>query len=110
MRKEGLISCLERGIKWFFVVSLVGFVLLLFSCGDSKESVYSSNGEQIYFSGTSERGTEISVEGMTGNDHMVCAGCHGPDGKGRSIRMMEEEIKSTDIRYKFLTAKEHIHG
>lgn len=120
MRKEGLIAYLDREIKWLLVVSFAGFVLLLSGCGDSKEPIdknantkektYGSNGEQIYFSRSSVRGTKIIAEGMSLNDNVTCAGCHGPDGKGGSIRMTGEEIKATDIRYKSLTSKEHIHG
>lgn len=51
---------------------------------------FSSNGERIYFTGTSERNTAIVFAG--GGMHMQmmggsCASCHGADRRG-GIRMM----------------------
>ena len=52
-------------------------------------SSFSSNGEQIYFTGVSKRNSEIQSDG---GGHMkmmggACASCHGADRRG-GIRMM----------------------
>ena len=71
------------------VITSIGLVLLG-ACSDSmhtsyfKES-YSSNGERIYLTGQSSRGTQIRVVG--GHHHMQmhgggCATCHGGDREG----------------------------
>ncbi len=59
--------------------------------GGAFPASYSSNGERIYFTGTSASGDPVSHTG--GNMHMrmmggSCATCHGSDRQGR--RMMPE--------------------
>ena len=71
------------------VITSIGLVLLG-ACSDSmhtsyfKES-YSSNGERIYLTGQSNRGTQIRA--VSGHHHMQmhgggCATCHGGDREG----------------------------
>ena len=71
--------------------SIIGIALVLLSaCSDSmhtnySKDSYSSNGERIYLTGQSNRGTQIRVVG--GHHHMQmhgggCATCHGGDREG----------------------------
>ncbi len=100
-------------VRWGILLG-VG-LLILSGCamtGRGGESVdsgrqYRSNGEQIYFAGTSQRGTTITSDrrmGMT-----TCASCHGPDGRGGQGRMMMRSFSAPDIRYMTLTAEEVEH-
>jgi mono/diheme cytochrome c family protein len=69
----------------------------------------SSNGRQIYFTATSQRGTPISSDmgmGMMGNGMVACAGCHGPDGRGGHVQLMMRAFDAPDIRYKALTSEQ----
>lgn len=72
---------------------------------------YDSNGEQIYFAGTSRTGPPITFEmgGMhrMGPRSMGCADCHGADGRGGQVTMMMTTIQAPDIRYPTLTEGEH---
>jgi cytochrome c553 len=96
--------------------------LLLTACGLLKpitssngtgwgNGVFDSNGERIYFTATSEGGTDISYSGgpssngwMMMNGQLACVSCHGPDGRGgvHSMGMMQE-MDAKDIRWKTLT-------
>jgi hypothetical protein len=74
-------------------------------------SAFDSNGERIYFTATSERGTEITYAGgpsstgwmMGGGGQLACASCHGPDGLGgvHSMGMMQT-MDAKDIRWSVL--------
>jgi cytochrome c oxidase subunit II len=72
---------------------------------------FASNGERIYFTGTSQSGPPITAEtqGMhrMGAGRMACASCHGPDGRGGTVRMMMGQFEAPDIRYSTLTEEEH---
>jgi cytochrome c oxidase subunit 2 len=120
--KGGEIGMIRNWISFL----LIGFALCLLSCGRSSDSdqqvlspagkSFNSNGEQIYFTGTSRRRTPISSEErmgmmgmMRGRDHLACVDCHGSDGKGGTVEMMMMSFKAPDIRYKVLASKEHIH-
>jgi mono/diheme cytochrome c family protein len=73
---------------------------------------YGSNGEQIYFTATSQRGTPITSDmgvGMMGGGRIACANCHGPDGRGGRVRVMMNSFVAPDIRYKTLTAEKMEH-
>jgi hypothetical protein len=73
--------------------------------------VFSSNGERIYFTATSERGTAITYTGgpksngwmMGGGGRLTCASCHGTDGRGgvHSMGMMQV-MDAKDIRWSVL--------
>lgn len=97
--------------------------LLIMNCGrtskqnegseENASSSFNSNGEQIYFTATSQRGDPITFEmmgmmHMQGN-HLACVNCHGQDGRGRSVSMMMGSFETPDIRYKTLTSPEHVH-
>ena len=70
------------------------------------QGVFTSNGEQIYFTATSDRGTDITYTAgpsstgwmMTGGQ-LTCASSHGTDGKGGIHRMgLMEAMKAPEIR------------
>ncbi|MCJ7683105.1 MAG: cytochrome c [Desulfobacteraceae bacterium] len=71
---------------------------------------FSSNGEQIYFTATSERGTAIAYTSGPGsnnwmmmNGQLTCASCHGPNGQGGKHSMgMMQEMDAEDIRWSVL--------
>ncbi|MDI6716236.1 MAG: cytochrome c [Actinomycetota bacterium] len=72
---------------------------------------FTSNGEQIFFTGTSSRDTITTTGGpvwfqMHGGG---CATCHGPDGRGGQVVMMGS-FRAPDITYKTLTSQEHGNG
>ncbi len=109
----------EKKTSWWLVVGggvLVG--LLLIAClalvlkftGPTVGGGYRSNGEQICFTATSQRGTPIVPDtgrGMMGGGMTTCASCHGPDGRGGQVRMMMRVFEASDIRYRTLTSAEH---
>ena len=74
-----------------------------------RSSDFSSNGERIYFTATSDSGKPIYASTGQMNMHggmISCANCHGPDGKGRAGRMMMWYFEAPDIRYSSLTNDE----
>jgi len=117
----------ERKTPWWLIVGggvLVG--LLLVAClglalwgltwawwpGGAGPTGYRSNGEQIYFTATSQRGTPITSDmgmGMMRGGMITCASCHAPDGRGGRVRMMMRVFESPDIRYQTLTSEEMEH-
>ncbi|MHB8772772.1 MAG: c-type cytochrome [Syntrophales bacterium] len=74
------------------------------------EGAFRSNGERIYFTATSERGTPITYAGgpayggwMMMGGRLACVSCHGPDGKGgRHAMGMMGVMDAKDIRWKTL--------
>ena len=90
----------------------------------AQQQKFASNGERIYFTATSDRGTKITAtgvswsEGMMGNGGMMgnstergvmgngfltCASCHGSDGRGGVQPMMGMQIMNVpDIRWSAL--------
>lgn len=79
---------------------------------------FGSNGERIYFTATSARGTAITYTGgpasnggmmgggMMGNGRFACVSCHGTNGKGgqQSMGMMQgTDVK--DIRWSTLQSE-----
>jgi len=90
----------------------------------AQQQKFASNGERIYFTATSDRGTNITVtgvslsngmmgnggmmdngtqRGMMGNSFLTCASCHFSDGRGGEHTMMGmQTMKSADIRWSAL--------
>jgi len=71
---------------------------------------FQSNGERIYFTATSERGTEITYTGGPGSSgwmmmggRLACVSCHGPYGRGGKHNMgMMYVMDAKDIRWSVL--------
>ncbi len=77
---------------------------------------FRSNGERIYYTGTSVNGPISyrggSFGGMMGGGGMMsgrlaCADCHGPDARGGRHVMMMTVMDAPDIRWSTLTAEDH---
>lgn len=112
----------ENKTRWVIVVGggvLAG--LLLVAClalilrftAPTTGGGYRSNGEQIYFTATSQRGTPITSDasmGMMRSGMLTCATCHGADGRGGQVRVMMRVFEAPDIRYQTLTSEEHGEG
>ncbi|TET35976.1 MAG: hypothetical protein E3J69_04325 [Anaerolineales bacterium] len=70
-----------------------------------------SNGERIYFTATTERGTRIrsrsgsAFDGMMGRQ--TCASCHGSDGQGGAHIMHMQAMDAPDITWEMLSSLEH---
>lgn len=106
------------------IALLVGVIaLLLAGCAISNRPMgfggtawgvgaFSSNGERIYFTATSDRGTAITYSGgpvsngwmmMGSGGRLACASCHGPDGRGGRHSMgMMQVMDAKDIRWSTL--------
>ncbi len=98
--------------------------LLLAACASRPQSVgssgtawgtgaFRSNGERIYFTATSERGTAITYTSgpassgwMMGDGRLACASCHGPNGRGGVHNMdMMRTMNAKDIRWSALQSE-----
>ena len=74
---------------------------------------FSTNGERIFFTATSDRGTAITYTGgpvsnswMMGGGQLACASCHGTDGKGGVHNMgMMQTMDAKDIRWSVLQSE-----
>jgi Cytochrome c len=74
---------------------------------------FRSNGERIYFTATSERGTAITYTSgpasngwMMGDGQLACASCHGPNGRGGAHNMgMMQTMTAKDIRWSALQSE-----
>ncbi|MEA5534789.1 cytochrome c [Crocosphaera sp. XPORK-15E] len=114
--------------------SFLAFIiaLLIVTCASHPQSVVSSqtntfrsNGERIYFTSMSDRGTNItytggvdssgmmggssggmmggSSGGMMGSGYLTCASCHGPNGRGGIHTMTGmQTMNAPDIRWSAL--------
>ncbi|MDP1809678.1 MAG: cytochrome c [Actinomycetota bacterium] len=77
--------------------------------GGARPSSFSSNGERIYYTATSDSGDNISASmgGMTmASPMMSCVNCHGQDGQGGRVSMPMGTFTAADITYKQLTQRE----
>lgn len=77
---------------------------------------FASNGEQIYYTGTSRTGPPITAQMPDGfgmgmmNDRFACVDCHGENGEGGTLRMMMNTVIVPNIQYEHLTGGEHSEG
>jgi hypothetical protein len=77
------------------------------------KGAFRSNGERIYFTATSERGTEITYTDGPGSSvwmmmegRLACVSCHGPYGQGGKHSMgMMQVMDSKDIRWSVLQSE-----
>jgi len=66
---------------------------------------YASLGERIYLTGRDASGDAIPRSGLPVSEDFLmmggggCASCHGPDGRGGTIGMMQGSVTTPDIRY-----------
>ncbi len=93
--------------------------LLLTACMGGWRSISTptsaSNGERIYFTATNEQGERLTYSGGPAfggmgmmNSRLICAACHGADGRGGVHRMHMLVMDAPDIRWATLAAeKEH---
>lgn len=79
-------------ISLIFLVSCNGGPIHNASTGNSQSVEFTSNGEGIYFTGTSASGSPINARGGDGAMSMHrqmhgggCASCHGADRKGQRL-------------------------
>ena len=63
-------------------------------------------GERIFLAAANANGRLIPRSGGSGmmGSAEVCANCHGPDARGRTIQVMMGQIQTPDIRWSTLTA------
>lgn len=97
------------------------FVLLLTACAPRTQpngtawgtGAFNSNGERIYFTATSDRGSPItytggptSGRGMMMGGELACVSCHGPSGQGGKHNMgMMQVMDAKDIRWSTLAGE-----
>jgi len=89
--------------------------LLAAACGSFRQvqpdvgKANAADGERIYFTATSERGSQIAYRGgpdlggMMMGTYLTCAACHGPDGGGGAHWMHMRSMVSPDIRISALS-------
>lgn len=76
------------------------------------DGAFASNGERIYFTGTSERSGDIDYSGgpdagmMMMGGQLSCASCHGPSARGGRHQMHMETMDAPNIRWDALAAHE----
>lgn len=72
---------------------------------------FESNGERIYFTASSDRGTAITYTGgppyggMMMGGPLACVSCHGPDGRGGPHTMHMWVMDAPDIRWATLAGE-----
>ena len=78
---------------------------------------FASNGEQIYYTGTSRTGPPITFQMHDGygmpmmRGQMACVDCHGENGEGGTLSMMMMgTVEVPTIQYNRLTGEEHSEG
>jgi len=106
------------------VILVIGLLLVALFLGFTRFSPhgtawapgsFSSNGERIYFSASSERGTRITSSGgpssgMMSKGILACASCHGTNAKGGKHLMHMQIMDAPNIRWSKLgheEGKEH---
>lgn len=107
------------------ILLMMGVSLILAACSSLLQSSSlpqiddtpnAENGEQIYFTSTSQRGGRISytggpaLGGMMMGSYLTCASCHGPTGQGGRHTMHMTVMDAPDIRYVELAGEMEEHG
>lgn len=102
----------------YYILILLAVGLLLVACNGDEvlspgtragtawgDGAFTSNGEGIYFTGTSERSGDIDytggpdIGGMMMGGRLACASCHGPDARGGEHVMHMEVMDAPNIRW-----------
>lgn len=107
------------------VIGLVGLVLVAtFSAwtspgasfapfGRNRAQTFGSPGERIFLSGADASGNVIPRSTPSMYSMMFgqegCAGCHGRDGRGGTVRAMMGGFETPDIRWSALTSAQGAH-
>lgn len=84
--------------------------------GDWGVGSYDSNGERIYFTGTTAAGERVdysggpSFGGMMMGSRLSCAACHGDDGRGGTHTMHMDVMDAPDIRLTALQGELEEHA
>jgi mono/diheme cytochrome c family protein len=102
---------------WRRGLALLVAGVLVVACGNTDrfgtawgDGAFESNGERIYFTATSERGTEIdstggpSPGGMMMGGRLSCGSCHGTDARGGLHTMHMDVMEAPNIRWVALTS------
>lgn len=96
--------------------------LLAASCGSFGQvqpydgNASAANGERIYFTASSDRGSQITYRGgpdlggMMMGTYLTCAACHGPGGGGGTHWMHMQVMEAPDIRLVALNDEMEEHG
>ena len=96
------------------LVSIIAGTSLLFaSCSTFVQPFrgYSSNGERIYFTATSENSGRIDYDGgfgpgmMPGSRDLACVSCHGEDARGGNVYFHMDSLSVPDIRWSALSGE-----
>jgi cytochrome c oxidase subunit 2 len=118
---------INSNIKWILIpigaVLLVGCSVLtrrsFFGSGSGQDlegPPNANNGERIYFTGESARGTRIdyvggpNFGGMMMGTFLTCASCHGPEARGGTHMMHMQVMDAPDITYSSLSGEDDEHG
>lgn len=64
---------------------------------------YFSNGERIYYTGTSDSGQPITYSGGIMMMRLACVNCHGTDGHGGRVRLMMSSFDVPNIAWPVLS-------
>lgn len=101
-----------RNLRLIVLALLAGLSGVACGAGDVGtawgDGAFRSNGERIYFTATSERGTRIDYSGgpdlggMMMGGRLTCASCHGTDGRGGLHGMHMETMDAPNIRWQAL--------
>lgn len=111
--RAGPASTWRRSATWVLTLFVLAAVVVSCRQPDSSgtawgEGSFSSNGERIYFTGTSERTGRIDYSGgvdpggMMMGGRLSCASCHGPDARGGTHQMHMDVMDAPNIRWSAL--------
>lgn len=117
--EEDPIGRVRRGRALFAAIAL-GLTIVACTPADPLgtawgDGSFDSNGERIYFTGTSERSGAIDSTGGADSGGMMmggrlsCASCHGVDARGGEHAMHMRRMDAPNIRWMALSGHEDEH-
>ncbi|MHB0856800.1 MAG: c-type cytochrome [Anaerolineae bacterium] len=114
MTRRLVSRCITLIAVWVVLAGLSGCgpTGMRFERNRPDDNRYASNGERIYWSATSERGTSVVPKldgGMMMRRSLACVDCHGSDGRGGGVRFGMQIVEVPDIRYEVLTGESMEH-